>query len=181
MNIALRPGEIEVLGLRVPERVFATLDASIAMTEPMEGPFSATRAIASRIAGEMDASGAGGNIVFIVPDDGWKYLSSGVYSKSVEQLEAENARLRADAQTASYNRNRLEEFDGLTAAAENLGYDVRLMRELEALHRAGLTDVVRVERAPLTTTGPGGGRTCGQQECEVDNSRDRAIARRRRM
>jgi cysteine synthase B len=30
-----------------------------------------------------------GNVVFVAPDDGWKYLSSGVYNKTVEQLEAE--------------------------------------------------------------------------------------------
>jgi cysteine synthase B len=43
----------------------------------------AIAAICARIAGEMDE----GNIVFIVPDDGWKYLSSGVYTKPVEELE----------------------------------------------------------------------------------------------
>jgi [CysO sulfur-carrier protein]-thiocarboxylate-dependent cysteine synthase len=26
-------------------------------------------------------------VVFIAPDDGWKYLSSGVYTKRVEELE----------------------------------------------------------------------------------------------
>jgi cysteine synthase B len=45
----------------------------------------AIAAIAVRIAGELD----GGNVVFVAPDDGWKYLSSGVYSKPIEQLEAE--------------------------------------------------------------------------------------------
>jgi cysteine synthase len=39
--------------------------------------------VAERIAGEID----GGNIVFLVPDDGWKYLSSGVYTKPYEDLE----------------------------------------------------------------------------------------------
>jgi cysteine synthase len=39
--------------------------------------------VAGRIAGEID----GGNIVFLVPDDGWKYLSSGVYTKPYEDLE----------------------------------------------------------------------------------------------
>ena len=29
----------------------------------------------------------GGNVVFLTPDDGWKYLSSGVYTKPVEELE----------------------------------------------------------------------------------------------
>src|SRR5215217_1114677 len=47
-----------------------------------------TGAIASicvRVAGELDE----GNVVFIAPDDGWKYLSSGVYNKTIEQLEEE--------------------------------------------------------------------------------------------
>jgi len=45
----------------------------------------AIAAIAVRVAGELDE----GNVVFVAPDDGWKYLSSGVYTKTVEQLEAE--------------------------------------------------------------------------------------------
>ena len=43
----------------------------------------AIAAIAVRIAGELDE----GNVVFIAPDDGWKYLSSGVYTKPIEELE----------------------------------------------------------------------------------------------
>ena len=39
--------------------------------------------VADRIGGELDE----GNVVFLVPDDGWKYLSSGVYTKPVEELE----------------------------------------------------------------------------------------------
>jgi [CysO sulfur-carrier protein]-thiocarboxylate-dependent cysteine synthase len=44
----------------------------------------AVAAIAVRIANELDS----GNVVFLVPDDGWKYLSSGVYTKPIEELEA---------------------------------------------------------------------------------------------
>jgi rod shape-determining protein MreC len=40
----------------------------------------------------------------------------------INQLEAENARLRAESETSSYDRNRLEEYDGLTQAAGDLGY-----------------------------------------------------------
>lgn len=40
----------------------------------------------------------------------------------ISELEAENARLRADSATSGYDRNRLEEFDGLTRAADDLGY-----------------------------------------------------------
>jgi [CysO sulfur-carrier protein]-thiocarboxylate-dependent cysteine synthase len=55
-----------------------------------EGIFAgvSTGAIASicvRVANELDE----GNVVFVSPDDGWKYLSSGVYAKTVEQLEDE--------------------------------------------------------------------------------------------
>ncbi len=39
--------------------------------------------IAVRIANEMDE----GNVVFIVCDDGWKYLSSGVYTLPVDEVE----------------------------------------------------------------------------------------------
>jgi cysteine synthase B len=41
--------------------------------------------IAARVAQDLDD----GNVVFVAPDDGWKYLSSGVYTKSIEELEAE--------------------------------------------------------------------------------------------
>jgi cysteine synthase len=43
----------------------------------------AIASVAVRIAAELE----GGNVVFLVPDDGWKYLSSGVYTKPVEELE----------------------------------------------------------------------------------------------
>ncbi|MFN8159480.1 MAG: cysteine synthase [Solirubrobacterales bacterium] len=43
----------------------------------------AIAAIAVRIAAELE----GGNVVFLIPDDGWKYLSSGVYTKPIEELE----------------------------------------------------------------------------------------------
>jgi len=43
----------------------------------------AVASIAVRVAETLDD----GNVVFIVPDDGWKYLSSGVYTKPLEELE----------------------------------------------------------------------------------------------
>jgi cysteine synthase B len=53
-----------------------------------EGVFAGVSAgaiayVANRIAGEMEE----GNVVFLIPDDGWKYLSSGVYTKSIDELE----------------------------------------------------------------------------------------------
>lgn len=42
----------------------------------------------------------------------------------INHLEAENARLRAESETSSYDRNRLDEYDGLTQAAGDLGYSL---------------------------------------------------------
>jgi cysteine synthase B len=39
--------------------------------------------IAVRIGEQID----GGNVVFLIPDDGWKYLSSGVYTKPIDDIE----------------------------------------------------------------------------------------------
>jgi cysteine synthase B len=39
--------------------------------------------IAVRIGEELDA----GNVVFLIPDDGWKYLSSGVYTRPIDEIE----------------------------------------------------------------------------------------------
>src|ERR687897_485639 len=53
-----------------------------------EGVFAGVSAgaiasVAVRIGDELD----GGNVVFLIPDDGWKSLSSGVYTKPIEELE----------------------------------------------------------------------------------------------
>jgi [CysO sulfur-carrier protein]-thiocarboxylate-dependent cysteine synthase len=43
----------------------------------------AVASVCVRIAGEIEE----GNVVFLVPDDGWKYLSSGIYTTPVDELE----------------------------------------------------------------------------------------------
>src|SRR5215204_7755172 len=72
-------------------KIFVTNHDAIVWTRRLldeEGIFAgvssgAIASIAVRIANEMDE----GNVVFIVCDDGWKYLSSGLYTKPVEELE----------------------------------------------------------------------------------------------
>jgi len=72
-------------------KIFVTNRDAIVWTRRLldqEGLFAgvSTGAIASiavRIAGELDE----GNIVFIVCDDGWKYLSSGIYTLPVDEVE----------------------------------------------------------------------------------------------
>jgi cysteine synthase B len=50
----------------------------------------AVASIAVRVARELEA----GNVVFMVPDGGWKYMSSGIYSRSLDELEADGTLAR---------------------------------------------------------------------------------------
>lgn len=50
------------------------------------------------------------------------FRSHSALRDDIAQLRAENSRLRSEVATSGYDRNRLQEFEGLTSAAENLGY-----------------------------------------------------------
>jgi cysteine synthase B len=72
-------------------KIFVSNRDSVVWTKKLlaeEGLFAgvssgAIASIAVRAAEELDE----GNVVFVVCDDGWKYLSSGVYTKPIEELE----------------------------------------------------------------------------------------------
>ena len=80
-------------------KIFVSNEDAVVWTKKLlaeEGLFAgvssgAIASIAVRVANEMDD----GNVVFVVCDDGWKYLSSGVYTKSLEELEADGTLERA--------------------------------------------------------------------------------------
>jgi cysteine synthase B len=72
-------------------KIFVTNADAITWTRRLldeEGIFAgvssgAIARVAVRIAGELDE----GNVVFIVADDGWKYLSSGIYTRPLHEIE----------------------------------------------------------------------------------------------
>jgi cysteine synthase B len=72
-------------------KIFVTNSDAIVWTRKLldeEGLFAgvssgAIARVAVRIASEMDE----GNVVFIVCDDGWKYLSSGIYTRPIEEIK----------------------------------------------------------------------------------------------
>jgi cysteine synthase B len=81
-----------ILDLEMLDRkIFVTNADAIAFTRKLldeEGLFvgvssGAIARVAVRIAGEIDE----GNVVFVVADDGWKYLSSGIYTRPIEEIE----------------------------------------------------------------------------------------------
>jgi cysteine synthase len=71
-------------------KIFVTNRDAIVWTRRLleeEGLFAgvssgAIARVAVRIAGELDE----GNVVFVVCDDGWKYLSSGIYTRPLDEL-----------------------------------------------------------------------------------------------
>jgi [CysO sulfur-carrier protein]-thiocarboxylate-dependent cysteine synthase len=80
-----------IIDLSVLDRkIFVTNRDAVIWTRRLldeEGIFAgvssgAIASIAVRIAGELDE----GNVVFIVCDDGWKYLSSGIYTLPVDEV-----------------------------------------------------------------------------------------------
>jgi cysteine synthase len=72
-------------------KIFVTNHDAIVWTRKLldeEGIFAgvssgAIARVAVRIANELDE----GNVVFVVCDDGWKYLSSGIYTRPVDEIE----------------------------------------------------------------------------------------------
>ena len=72
-------------------KIFVTNRDAIVWTRRLleeEGLFAgvssgAIARVAVRIAGELDE----GNVVFVVADDGWKYLSSGLYTLPIDEIE----------------------------------------------------------------------------------------------
>src|SRR5438270_365776 len=82
----------EIIDLSLLDRkIFVTNTDAIVFTRKLldeEGLFcgvssGAIARVAMRIASELDE----GNVVFVVADDGWKYLSSGIYTRPVEEIE----------------------------------------------------------------------------------------------
>lgn len=77
-----------------------------------------------------------------VPD--W-FRSRGALHDDVARLEAENARLRSAAATEDYDRNRLREYDGLTAAADDLGYALVPARVVALGPAQSFSDTVTID------------------------------------
>lgn len=83
-------------------------------------PLDPLRRVVGEAYGPVQA-GADAVVSPLVNAPGWLRTRRGL-TNDLDRLEAENARLRGEVAGADYDRNRLAEYDGLTAAAEQLGY-----------------------------------------------------------
>jgi len=111
-----RPSRSLLVALVLASLTLITLDYHGGDDSPVE---SARRAV-GEVFGPVETGTATAIRPFTaVPD--W-FRSRSALNEDVARLQAENSRLRSAAATEDYDRNRLREYDGLTAAADNLGY-----------------------------------------------------------
>ena len=96
----------------------------VLMTLDLVGGESSPVDAARRLVGEAYAPVEAGVDTVLTPFlavSGWLRTQDSL-TEDVARLEAENDRLRGDLATTDYDQNRLQEYDGLTATAEQIGY-----------------------------------------------------------
>ncbi|WP_134738425.1 rod shape-determining protein MreC [Nocardioides sp. 503] len=111
-----QPPRALVVALVLACATLMTLDRSTGDSSPVDG---ARRAM-GEVYGPVEVGAAGAVRPFVaIPE--W-FRSRGDMRDEIDELEAENAALRSSVNTSGYDRNKLAEYDGLTAAAGTLGY-----------------------------------------------------------
>ena len=111
-----RPSRALMVALVLASATLITLDKQGGESSPLEP----ARQAVGEVFGPLETATSAVVRPFVaIP--GW-FRTQDSLRGDINELEAENARLRAETATSGYDRNRLEEFDGLTRAAEDLGY-----------------------------------------------------------
>jgi rod shape-determining protein MreC len=111
-----RPSRALMVALLLASATLITLDHQGGDDSPLEP----ARQAVGEVFGPMETGTSAVVRPFAAVPDWFRTQDS--LRGEINELEAENARLRSDSATSSYDRNRLAEFDGLTQAAANLGY-----------------------------------------------------------
>jgi rod shape-determining protein MreC len=85
-----------------------------------DGPVDSARRAAGEVFGPVEVATATALRPFTAVPDWFRTRDS--MREDLIELQAENSELRSEVATQDYDRNRLDEYDGLTAAAADLGY-----------------------------------------------------------
>ncbi len=110
-----KPSRALLVALLLASASLITLDH----TGGDDSPLEPARAAAGEVFGPVEsATAAVVRPIAAVPD--W-FRSKDSMQARLSSLEAENSELRSEVATSGYDRNRLEEYDGLTAASQSLG------------------------------------------------------------
>ena len=143
-----RPSRALLVALLLACLTVITLDYHGGSSSPVEP--------ARRVVGELFGPVEAGTTAAIRPFTAvpqW-FRSRGDLRGDLAQLEAENSRLRSQVATAGYDRNRLAEFDGLTTAAENLGYALVPARVVGLGSTQSFTRTVTIDAGSAAGLGP---------------------------
>lgn len=111
-----RPQRSKAVALVLACLTLMTLDLVGGESSPVDG--------ARRIVGEAYAPvGSAVDTILspLIAAQDWFHTQDRLV-EDVDRLQAENAQLRGDLATIDFDRNRLREYDGLTATAEQIGY-----------------------------------------------------------
>ena len=111
-----RPSRALLVALLLASASLITLDHQGGADSPVD---PIRRAVGEVFGPVESATAAVVRPIAAVPD--W-FRSHDSLRAELTALEAENAELRSRVATSGYDRNRLEEYDGLTATAESLGH-----------------------------------------------------------
>lgn len=94
----------------------------MALDAASDGPVDSARRAVGEVFGPAEVmTSAALRPISAVPD--W-FQTHDAMRDDMLALQAENSQLRSEVATQDYDRNRLEEYDGLTAAASSLGYSL---------------------------------------------------------
>ena len=82
------------------------------------------------------------------------FRTKGSLSNEIRDLEAENSALRSKVATAGFDKNRLEEYDGLTQSAENLGQALVPARVVAYGSSQSFSNTATIDAGSLAGIGP---------------------------
>jgi rod shape-determining protein MreC len=121
-----RRGSLEPRDPRSPRRATAVAlvlaCATLITLDQTAGALDPARRVVGEIVGPAESAvSAATRPVTSIP--GW-FKTRSAMKDDIAALRAQNSRLEQQVRTAGYDRNRLAEYDGLTKAAEDLGYAV---------------------------------------------------------
>ncbi len=143
-----RPPRPLLVALVLASITLLTLDVSGGATSPLEP----ARRVVGEAFGPAETAAAGAVRPFTsVP--AW-FRDKDALADQVRVLEASNAELRGQVELAGFDRNRLEQYDGLTSAATDLGHALVPARVVAVGSRQSQSFTITIDAGSTAGVGP---------------------------